>query len=483
MLSKRILIIRIILVSLILFVSGNVFSQNADSSQAYYDTTSYIPSFYDGANEYNLMIAASKGYIKEIDRLIKKGADINAETMEGCTPLVLAVSNNQPEAANLLIRYGSDVNKITAAYETPLLIAVKNQNEEIAEALIRAGAEIDFSDIHDATALHYASIYGYFQLVDMLLYYDASIDKKTTDGITPLTASIWAGNADVADLLIQHGANMESRDNEGFTPFLMAAFNGDTLLMDLVYKKGVDIYAINNSNHNALTLTIIADHREAAAYLLKIGHKWTTSGKEALNPYNVAAKYRRTDIIKILENNKVPGNLKYEIDQVDIMASSRFSLHDYYAGASFSFKEPYLNGGIIAGYDMKLTYTRVLLKESEHLFYQYMDKGSVVYAGLFKDFSLTDNAFKGNFELSSSLSAGYTFGNKLKGTLIKPENKFKVIPSISVKWTKSNLSLSLGIEYMKTEYYHIGPVWLRFGTSYNLFFDKVRTKAKTIRWY
>jgi hypothetical protein len=154
-----------------------------------------------------------------------------------------------------------------------------------------------------------------------------------------------------------------------------------------------------------------------------------------------------------------------------------------YTGVSFSFKEPYINGGFFMGCDMKLWYTRVLLKESEHMFYQYMDKGSVVYAGLFKSFALTDNAFKSNFEFSTYLSAGYTFGNNLKGTLIAPENKFIVIPAVSLKWTKKDLSFSLGADYMKTEFYHIGPVWLRFGASYNLFFDKVRANIKPLKWY
>jgi ankyrin repeat protein len=475
--------IGILLIYAMLCLPVRAFSQTINGNQLPYDTSGYIPSFYEGANDYNLMIAASKGYFMEIDRLISKGANINSETAEGVTPLVLAVANNQEMIVHLLIKYGADVNKITTSYETPLIIAVKNQNEEISESLIRAGAEIDFTDRYNATPLHYASIYGYFKTVDMLLYYEAAIDKKTVEGTTPLAASIWAGNADIADLLIQHGANMESRDNEGFTPFLMASVNGDTLLMDLLYKKGVDIYAVNSLKHNALTLSILADYKDAAAYLLRIGDKWTSSTKDVINPYHVAAKYRRNDIISLLKNQKIAGGIKYEIDQVSLMASSRFSFHDMYAGASLSFKEPYLNGGIIAGCDTKILYSRVLIKTAEHQFYQYMDKGSVVYAGLFKDFALTDYAYKGNFELSASLSAGYAFGNKLKGTLITPENKFCVIPAASVKWTKKIISLSLGMSYLKTEFYHVGPVWFRFGASYNLFFDNVRAKAKTMKWF
>jgi ankyrin repeat protein len=483
MLAMRLQNIRILFIISLLFVSGVVCSQVTNPDTAYYDTTDYIPSFYRGALDYNLMIAASKGYTREITRLISNGADVLSETDQGATPLIFAVSNNQTEVAKMLIDYGSDVDKVTSENVTPLLIAVKNQNAEIAEALIRAEADIDVADKYGATPLHYASVYGYFQIVDMLLYYEASIDKKTFEGTTPLEASIWAGYSDVADLLIQNGANMEARDNDGYTPFLIAAMNGDTLTMKLLYSKGVNIYETNASDHNALTLAIIADQINATAYLLKIGNKWVEQEIHAINPYTVALKYRRKEILKILQENNIPGNIKYKIDQVDIMVSSRFFLHDIYSGTSLSFKEPYLNGGIVIGYDLKLWYTRVLQKQSEHLFYQYWDKGSIFYAGLFKDFALTDNAFKANFGFSASLSAGYTFGNEFKGTLNAPSNKFIIIPSLAFKWTKKNLSFSLGADYMKSDFYHIGPVWLRLGASYNLYFDNVRTKGKNLKWY
>ena len=483
MLLRRLQDMRILFAFTLLFISGSMFSQVEETVNEYYDTIDYVPSFYRGALDYNLMIAASRGYTEEINRLIMKGADIFSETDQGVTPLIFAISSNQTIIAKMLIDYGSDPNKLTLRNETPLIIAVKNENSEITEALLRAGADVDFTDRYDATALHYASVYDYRQIADLLLYYDASIDKKTVEGSTPLFASVWAGNAAIADLLIQNGANVEARDNEGFTPFMMAALNGDTLIMQLLFKKGVDIYAVNNSNNNALTLTIIADKSDATKYLLRIGNKWDNRGSRAVSPYSVASKYRRKDIFKILEDNKIPGNIKYEIDQVDIMASTRFFLHDIYTGASFSFKEPYLNGGIIIGCHTKLWYTRVLLKQTENMLYQYMDKGSVVYAGLFKDFALTDYAFKANFEISTSLSAGYTFGNVLKGTLNVPQNKFVIIPAVALKWTNKDLSFSLGADYLKSDFYHVGPVWLRIGASYNLYFDKVRTNGKTLKWY
>ena len=447
------------------------------------DTSGYIPSFYYGALDYNLMIAASKGYDSEITRLMLKGADIEAKTNDGATPLVFAISNNHLSTVNTLISYNCDVNIITSAYETPLMIAVKNKNVEIAELLLRAGADIDFADNRGVTSLNYASIYGYFYVTDLLLYYKASIDKKARDGSTPLMSAIWAQYADIADLLIQNEANMEARDNFGFTPFHIASQNGDTVIMNMLIKYGVDIYEKNNFNWNALTLTIRTDQIPALELLLKKGNMWTSPERKAVDPYVVASKYGRKDVIEILTKENVPGNINKVIDQLGVSVSSRFTRKDIFTGISFTFKEPLLNAGIITGIDTKLWYTRVLRKQSENLYYQYMDKSSVVYAGLFKDFPLVGRQYKNNFAFSTSVSAAYAFGNKLKGTDIIPENKFILIPSAGFKWTIQNFTISGSAEYMKSYFYSIGPIWIRTGLTYTYFFDKVRAPLKTIKWY
>ena len=152
MLSMRLQNIRILFVLTMLIIPVSVSGQISEAGKIILDTTDYLPSFYRGAIDYNLMIAASKGYVDETNRLIKKGADIFYETDQGVTPLIFAISNNNTEVAKILIDNGSDVNKQTTLGETPLLLAVKNENEEITEALIRAGADIDYSDRFDATS-------------------------------------------------------------------------------------------------------------------------------------------------------------------------------------------------------------------------------------------------------------------------------------------------------------------------------------------
>ncbi len=448
------------------------------------DTSEYIPYFYSQSLEYNLMISSSKGYVNEIDRLIGKGADVNVATYEGATPLIFAISNNKLSTVNKLLSYNPELNNLTLTHEFPLLIAVKNRSFDICESLLRAGSDVDLVDHHGVSSLLHSSVNGYTDIVDLLLYYDATIDIKSEEGITPLHGAIWSGFEDIADILIQNGANMEARDNDGYTPFLLAAYYGDTLIMDILYKYGVDIYATNKSGHNALTISILSGNIDATQYLLRTGNKWSFSADDsAIDPYYVASKYQRKEIISLLEENNIKGKLKREIDQIAITASSRFNLSDVYTGFSLSFKEPSLNAGFIAGCDVKLWYTKVLIKESENLVYQYKDKGALAYAGIFKDFNLTDRQYRFNYIFSTSLSGGYIFGNKLKGTMITSGNNFLIIPSVSIKATKMNFTFNSGIEYVKTEYYNSGPIWFRVGLSYNYFFDNVRLKNKTIKWY
>jgi ankyrin repeat protein len=481
-------LLRIIIFGLALCRTGVLLAQQdtterKNEGDMVIDTSDYMPLFFDTALNYNLIIASSKGYSSEIERLIGLGADVNTETEAGVTPLIFAVINNKLDAVNTILKHNPVLDKVTSSYETPLIISIKNNNLEISEILIRAGADVDFPDRNGATPLHYASINGYLELTDLLLYYNASIDQKSDDGITPLLASIMAGYANVADLLIQNGANMEARNKKGYTPFIMASVNGDTLIMDLLFKHGVDIYAANNAHYNALDLAISSNQPEAVKYLLRIGNKWAPPSENAVDPYVVATKYRRKEMVRLLRENNVPGQVIYGIDQATFTLSSRFTLKDYYTGISFSFKEPYLNGGIITGCDMKLWYTRVLIKDSEHLYFQYLDRGYLAYAGVFKDFRLYENPFKSSIIFSTTLMGGYSFGHNLKGTLMAPANEFLVIPDLAIKWNRKNFSVMMGMEYIKSQFYHIGPLWLRARLAYTLFFDKVRTQVTPIKWY
>jgi len=295
-------------------------------------------------------------------------------------------------------------------------------------------------------------------------------------------AAILAGFQDITDLLFQNGANLESRDNSGFTPFLIASQIGDTMVMRLLIKEGVDLYEKNNLNYNALALAIESNNKPAVELLLEKGDKWTAPDKEGVNPYTVASAFGRKDFIELLERKNIPGRQGLRIDGISITASSKFNVREYFTGLSISLEEPLLNGGFFAGCDLKPIYSKVLVETGENTFYQYFDKSSIVYAGLFKDFTLSEKTAGRKFSVSTSLSAGYKFGGEFKGTNLSPENKLRIIPTAGFKLERNHLAFRTDLEYMNSGFYRIGPLWVRLGISYNYFLSRVRSQVKTIKW-
>ncbi|HLN21936.1 MAG TPA: ankyrin repeat domain-containing protein [Bacteroidales bacterium] len=447
------------------------------------DTTDYIPSYFQDYIQYNLMIAASKGYISEIERMMDMGADINATTIEGATPLIFAVSNNKPDAVRTILKYKPEIDKKTLSSETALMVAVKNQFFDIAEMLIRAGADIDYTDINGVSSLHFAALYGYLDITDLLLYYNAAVDSKSAEGTTPLLTSVWAGYIDIADLLLQNGADPDAKDIDGFTPFLLAAYYGDTLMMDLLKKHGADINAKTNKGFSALSLAIVSEQTGTVEYLIRTEKNWASQGINSSNPYTVAAKYGRKDIITKLRENNIPGRVSYGIDQITVDVSARITGRDLITGASLTFREPLLNAGFLTGIDFKPWYSRVLVKEADNIFFQYWERGYLAYAGIFKDLKISEIPNQYKFVFTASLLGGYSFGNEMKGTYKNTESKFSLIPSAALQLQFRNVRLSAGLEYLESEFYKVGPLWLRTSIGYNYYFDNIRTKIKPPRWF
>ena len=81
MLRRRILSIAAFIYTILILSTCSAFSQDTkrqNNNMAADDPESnYIPSWYAGAENYNLLIAASQGDTAEIRKLIDKGADVN----------------------------------------------------------------------------------------------------------------------------------------------------------------------------------------------------------------------------------------------------------------------------------------------------------------------------------------------------------------------------------------------------------------------
>lgn len=81
---------------------------------------------------------------------LERGADVNAGSENGWTPLMLAVLRGSPAIVKLLLEHGADPNLATRSEENPsrtaLAVAISNGRFEAVKALVTYNANIDQRD-------------------------------------------------------------------------------------------------------------------------------------------------------------------------------------------------------------------------------------------------------------------------------------------------------------------------------------------------
>jgi len=149
--------------------------------------------------------AAKKGDVAAISAALEAGAKIN-ESDGTATPLCYAVQGAQLGAAKLLIERGADVNAPTTLGVTPLGPAVGKRNIELIKLLLGHGANPN-SAVRSETVLHLAAAKGCLDCVKALVEAGADVNAQTSDAEyrTPLHLAKLGSFPAVADYLMTHG--------------------------------------------------------------------------------------------------------------------------------------------------------------------------------------------------------------------------------------------------------------------------------------
>jgi ankyrin repeat protein len=182
--------------------------------------------------------------IEAVKKLLAAGADINekvevagAGTM---TPLLIAVVYHYEEMAKMLISEGADINAKTATGQTPLMFACYN-SEEIAMLLVSKGAEINVKDGTGAFTLCILAVMDEsvpITLAEFLLSRGANVDE--TDSSGPMAGytclMMAAGNQkpELVKFLVKNGANINAKTKDGATPLNMAIRENDAVIIKLL---------------------------------------------------------------------------------------------------------------------------------------------------------------------------------------------------------------------------------------------------------
>src|SRR5262249_49562708 len=132
-------------------------------------------------------------------------------------PLHIAAEHLNTEIVVLLLKAGSDPCAQTiTAQDTPLLIALTHNNPEVAKLLI-TNANSSIPDFEHNTPLHIAAGNGEITIVEQLLEFNALISSANDSGMTPLHRAAEGYYPQVMELLRKRGANLTVTDQEGRT--------------------------------------------------------------------------------------------------------------------------------------------------------------------------------------------------------------------------------------------------------------------------
>ncbi len=153
--------------------------------------------------------AASKGNKAEIERLLKRGADVNAQQADGATALQWAAYRGDAKLAELLLKAGAKPGLANHDGATPLWLAAARGDAAVIQALLKGGADANEQLPLGRRPLMLAARSGNVDAVHALLEHGADVNASETErGTTALMQAADQGHADVLKELIQHGANV-----------------------------------------------------------------------------------------------------------------------------------------------------------------------------------------------------------------------------------------------------------------------------------
>lgn len=287
--------------------------------------------------------AAIRGQVSLIEKLVSKGARLDAADELGNTPLHLAVMGNSYFAVEALLKAGAPILVANCDGLTPLELAEKRSFFQIAKAIwqkvplnlthdptdvspvkdgqfplheavkerrihdlrwiVRRGAKIDGFDDDGRSPLWLAVKGAFLPMLQILLELGASVNAAGPDGQTPwLKAFEYGHSEELVSVLFKAGAKVDSVDKNGDTALHFAARRGNLSFINFLLKHGAKIDLRNQAGCTPLleAITNKDSQKEYEKYLSKVKAR-VARQKEAMKKLPA---WRRPKLPDIEENSE-----------------------------------------------------------------------------------------------------------------------------------------------------------------------------------
>jgi len=254
-----------------------------------------------------LLMAAGHGDAKEVKESLNAGADPEAASSAGVTPLLAAVYGGNAEAVRAVVEHGAQVNRVPNGFRAWTWTGAKLPLSQ--QPLAQAASLGD-------TALVLAAQLGHEDIVAYLLDHGANPKLANPQGDTPLSVAAEQGHAKVVALLLAKGVDPDEgqrglpaftagavigvKPDEHNPPLSKAAQGGYGDTVKVLLEKGADPNIRGFAGKTALFWAVERGYSDVANLLLDHHADPDIRSTAGLTPLMEAAKDGRADLVKAL---------------------------------------------------------------------------------------------------------------------------------------------------------------------------------------
>jgi ankyrin repeat protein len=190
-----------------------------------------------------MCMAAAKGRLEEIKRLVAGGASVNAADYDRRSALHLAAAEGHDAVVAYLITSGAAVNARDRWGTMPLSDAVRGGHAAAQETLRRAGGTTGHDDHSDHASkfgekLCHAAARGDLAEIKSLVARGGSVNAADYDGRSALHLAAAEGHDAVVEFLVEEKADVLARDRWGADPLKDAVRSGHRTVQAILLEAG-----------------------------------------------------------------------------------------------------------------------------------------------------------------------------------------------------------------------------------------------------
>ena len=180
--------------------------------------------------------------------LLEYGAQTNAESKAGFTPLHLSAQEGHTDMSTLLIEHQADANYEAKNGLTPLHLCAQEDRVNVAAILVKNNAEIN-AQTKVGLDQKFPSFLDSFANEFFCLCL-----KNSQSGYTPLHVACHFGQMNMVRFLLGHQSQIDAITSQGYTPLHQAAQQGHPMIVNLLLESGATPNAITTQGQTALSI-------------------------------------------------------------------------------------------------------------------------------------------------------------------------------------------------------------------------------------